>query len=58
MSGRMKVRTTRAGGRTHAQIAVPALSLLAAGLLVSAALLAWCVPSSVRSSVVEANHRA
>jgi phosphatidylethanolamine-binding protein (PEBP) family uncharacterized protein len=50
MSGRMKVRTTRAGGRTHAQIAVPALSLLAAGLLVSAALLAGCGGGSSTST--------
>jgi phosphatidylethanolamine-binding protein (PEBP) family uncharacterized protein len=42
MSGRMKVRTTRAGGRTHAQIAVPVLSLLAAGLLVGGGALAGC----------------
>jgi phosphatidylethanolamine-binding protein (PEBP) family uncharacterized protein len=50
MSGRMKVRTTRAGGRTHAQIAVPALSLLAAGLLVGGGLLAGCGGGSSTST--------
>jgi phosphatidylethanolamine-binding protein (PEBP) family uncharacterized protein len=50
MSGRMKVRTTRAGGRTHAQIAVPVLSLLAAGLLVGGGALAGCGGGSYTSN--------
>lgn len=46
----MKVRTTQAGGRTHAQIALPALSLLAAGLLVGGGALAGCGGGSSTST--------